>query len=129
MGVTKVPSYRLHWGSTTRYAPIADVMPRNKFETIKRCLHFNDNTKIMQRDEEGYDKLFKVRQFIDALRRNFLKIEPTPNQSIDEIMIPSKVASPLRQYNKNKPHRFGIKVEGRASSDGILRITGCRRMH
>nr|XP_029716381.1 piggyBac transposable element-derived protein 3-like [Aedes albopictus] len=35
-------------------------------------------------------------------------------------MIPSKARSPLRQYNKNKPHRFGINVKGRAGKDGIL---------
>lgn len=120
MGINKVPSYRAHWRSATRYAPIADVMPRNRFESIKRFLHFNDNTKMKKRNEEGYDKLFKVRPFIDALRQNFLKVEPNPNQSIDEIMIPSKAVSPLRQFNKNKPHRFGIKVEGRAGADGIL---------
>lgn len=120
MGVNKVPSYRAYWGTATRYSPIADVMPRNKFDSIKRFLHFNDNSKIKKRNEEGYDKLFKIRPFIDALRNNFLNVEPTANQSIDEIMIPSKASSPLRQYNKNKPHRFGVKVEGRAGADGIL---------
>lgn len=95
-------------------------MTRNRFDDIKRSLHFNNNENMKKRGEAGYDRLFKVRPMIDILRRNFLKVQPEGNQSIDEIMIPSKAASPLRQYNKKKPHRFGIKVEGRARSDGFL---------
>lgn len=83
-------------------------------------LHFNDNSQMKNSNEHAYDKLFKVRPFVDALRQNFLGIEPLPDQSIDEIMIPWKAHSPLRQYNKNKPHRFGINVKGRAGKDGIL---------
>lgn len=120
MGIHKVPSYRAHWSSASRYPPIADVMPRNRFDQIKNFLHFNDNDNIKKRGTEGYDKLFKVRPLIDALKKNFLKVEPHICQSIDEIMIPSKASSPLRQFNRNKPHRFGIKVEGRAGADGIL---------
>nr|XP_029709669.1 piggyBac transposable element-derived protein 3-like [Aedes albopictus] len=120
MGIHKVPNYRMNWGTATRYAPIADVMTRNRFEQIKRMLHFADNSRMKQRNEPGYDKLFKVRPFVTAIRQNFLRIEPLPEQSIDEIMIPSKARSPLRQYNKNKPHRFGINVKGRAGKDGIL---------
>ncbi|XP_062538282.1 piggyBac transposable element-derived protein 3-like [Armigeres subalbatus] len=120
MGIHKVPSYRMNWATATRYAPIADVMTRNRFEQIKNMLHFNDNTQLKKRNEPGYDKLFKVRPFIDAIRLNFLDVDPLPDQSIDEIMIPSKSHSPLRQYNKNKPHRFGINVKGRAGKDGIL---------
>lgn len=120
MGIYKMPSVRSYWSSATRYPAVSEVMTRNRFEEIKRSLHFNDNEQMKKREENGYDRLFKVRPLIDALRTNFLKVEPEENQSIDEIMIPSKAVSPLRQFNKNKPHRFGIKVEGRAGSDGFL---------
>lgn len=75
---------------------------------------------MKQRGEPGYDKLFKIRPFIDAVKANFLKIEPEPEQSIDEIMVPTKARCNIRQYNPNKPHKFGIKITGRAGKSGFL---------
>ncbi|PSN48689.1 PiggyBac transposable element-derived protein 3 [Blattella germanica] len=40
--------------------------------------------------------------------------------SVDEIIIPFKGRSSLKQYNQNKPHKWGIKVFAITSSSGIL---------
>lgn len=110
----------MYWSGETRYVTIADVMSWNRFEEIKRLIHFNDNASMKQRGESGYDKLFKIRPFIDAVKVNFLKIEPEPEQSIDEIMVPTKARCNIRQYKPNKPHKFGIKITGRAGKSGFL---------
>jgi hypothetical protein len=32
--IVKMPSYRVYWADTTRFAPITDVMPRNRFDRM-----------------------------------------------------------------------------------------------
>lgn len=119
-GIVKVPSYRLYWANATRVSAIADVMPRNRFESIKWSLHFNDNSKMKNRGEPGYDKLFKLRPFIDAIRGNLLKIKPEEHNAIDEVLIPCKSRGSMIQYIKSKPHKWGIKVFARCGSSGML---------
>ncbi|XP_047118206.1 piggyBac transposable element-derived protein 2-like [Schistocerca piceifrons] len=58
-GVVKIPSYRMYWAEATRFSPIADSMPRNRFDNPRNYLHVNDNTKMKQREDPDYDKLFK----------------------------------------------------------------------
>lgn len=119
-GIIRMPSYKMYWARETRYPPIADLMSRNRFETLKSNFHINDNTQCKARDHPEYDKLFKVRPLIDKLRENFLKTEPEEHHSVDEIMIPFKGHSSLKQYVKNKPHKWGIKVFARAGVSGII---------
>ncbi|XP_049770517.1 piggyBac transposable element-derived protein 2-like [Schistocerca cancellata] len=58
-GVVKMPSYRMYWAEATRFSSIADSMPRNRFDKLRKYLHVNDNTKMKQREDPDYDKLFK----------------------------------------------------------------------
>ena len=41
--------FRMYWEQRTRYPPVADCMPRNRFETLLRYLHLNDNATIKKR--------------------------------------------------------------------------------
>ena len=36
MSVVKLPKYEMYWANETRYAPIADVMGRNRYKTLRR---------------------------------------------------------------------------------------------
>lgn len=119
-GIIKVPSYRMYWANATRVSSVAEVMPRNKFEQIKWKLHFNDNAKMKQRTEPGYDKLFKLRPLVDAIRANCLKLKPEEHNAVDEVLIPCKSRSSMIQYIKSKPHKWGVKLFARCSSAGIL---------
>ena len=114
-----MPSKRMYWIQYTRYPLIADIMSRNRFDTLLKYLHFNDNAS-MPFGQEGYDKLHKVRPLIEAVRRKFLEIPPSEHQSIDGQMVPFKGRSSIKQYMKNKPHKWGYNVFTRASSDGIV---------
>lgn len=118
--IVRMPSYKMYWAQETRYPLIADVMSRNRFEALKTAFHINDNSNCKSRSDPAYDKLFKVRPLIDKLRENFLTIEPEEHNSIDEIMIPFKGRSSLKQYIKIKPHKWGIKVFSRAGISGIV---------
>lgn len=119
-GIVRMPSYRMYWAQETRFPPIADIMSRNRFDKLRNCIHLNNNDNVKPREDINYDKLFKVRPFIDALKSNFSKIEPEENHSVDEMMIPFKGRHTLKQYVQNKPHKWGIKVFARTGISGIL---------
>lgn len=38
-------SYKIDWTEGTRYAPVAGVMSRNRFETLRSFIYINDNHK------------------------------------------------------------------------------------
>lgn len=118
--LVKMPSYRMYWASNTRFPPIADTIARNRFDKMRTFLHINDNSHMKPKDHPQYDKLFKVRPFLDTIKAGFKSIEPEEFSCVDEIMVPFKGHSRIKQYIKNKPHKWGIKVFGRASVSGIV---------
>ena len=85
MSVISAPDYWFYWELETRYQLIASAMSRHQFESLKRLLHFNDNTKDKKRD-----RLFKIRPLFEMLRQNCLPQKPAGHNSIDEQMIPFK---------------------------------------
>lgn len=119
-GIVKMPSYRMYWAHATRFPPIADAMARNSFEKLKSNLHLNDNSLMKPRDHEGYDKLFKIRLFLEKIRKNFQKICSAEHNSIDEVLIPCKARQTIVQYIKSKPHKWGVKMFARCSSAGFM---------
>ncbi|KAM4552082.1 piggyBac transposable element-derived protein 1-like [Odontesthes bonariensis] len=114
MTIVRMPSYRMYWQTATRYDPIATVMGRKRFDHLRTYIHMNDNTNMKQKGEPGYDPLFKVRPVLEKVRANCLKVEPEENHAIDEQMIPFKGKIGMKQYLKNKPQKWGIKVFTRA---------------
>ena len=72
-GIVKMPSYRSYWSNETRYPVIADAMSRDRFEQIKKYLHFNDNLTQKPRGDPGHDKIHKVRPLIEMIRDNFMR--------------------------------------------------------
>nr|XP_042908067.1 uncharacterized protein LOC122271301 [Parasteatoda tepidariorum] len=67
---------------------------------------------------EGDKNLFQVQVLLDALNES-LEIDDK-HLSIDEFIIPFKGRSRLKQYNKIKPHKWGIKVSGLCGVSGML---------
>lgn len=95
-GIVKMPSYRMYWLDCTRFDIIANAMSRNRFEKLRNNFHLNNNQNLFPRDHINYDKLFKIRPFIDAFRKNCLLTEPKEFNSIDEFIIPFKGRSNLK---------------------------------
>ena len=58
-----------------------------------------------------HDKLYKVRFLTDHLGKRFAE-EFTPHQqvAVDECMIPFRGRLSFKQYHKDKPTKWGIKV-------------------
>lgn len=95
-------------------------MSQNRFETIRAYIHVNDNTNLPDGNDPAHDKLFKIRPLIDAVRDNMKKVPLDSKVSIDELIIPFKGRSHMKQYNPKKPHKWGIKVFALASKCGII---------
>ena len=69
-------------------------------------LHLVDNAE----GEASDDRLYKLRVFINMLKRNFDKYSPEENLAIDEGTCPFKGRVKFRVYNPAKPNKWGIKL-------------------
>ncbi|KAI0229469.1 Chimeric ERCC6-PGBD3 protein [Lamellibrachia satsuma] len=119
MGLVEMAGIRFYWEAATRYAPIADVMPRHRCQLLLRTLHFVDNEK--DDEERQNDKLWKIRPFLVMFRTQCLKIAAGEYQSIDEMMVPFKGSfSGIKQYMKAKPTKWGFKIWARCCTSGLL---------
>ena len=63
-----------------QFTAIADVMPRDCYSQPKQFLHFVQNSS----DHDSDGKLFKIKPILDAVRNEFIKIEPEQFRSEDD---------------------------------------------
>jgi hypothetical protein len=108
-GIVNMPNYRMHWANSTRYNPTADTMSRNRLATLRNYFHIKDNSTIKTRDDPEYDKLFKVRPFVDSIKSSVREIEVEEYNSVDGLIIPFKGQSSLKQYVRNNPTNGELK--------------------
>ena len=121
MSILDLPFRRWYWSLNTRQDIVADSMTVNRFEEIFSLLHCNDNTMQKQRDEEGYDRLFKIRPIIARLNDNFRKnAERETHVSVDEQIIPFKGRHSLKIYMVKKPKKWGYKLWVLAGTSGYV---------
>ncbi|KAJ8945544.1 hypothetical protein NQ318_020390 [Aromia moschata] len=60
--------------------------------------------------QPGYDKLFKIRPFLEKVKERLLLVPKEEHLAVDEQIIPTKARSSIKQYNPKKPHKWGYKV-------------------
>jgi len=110
MDIMKFEREELYWAYNQEICLVGskfgEVMPWDRFVQIKRYLHFSDDSG----DYAG-DKLHKIIFILDNCRRKF-QSEYIPHReiSVDEAMIPFKGRLGMKQYMKDKPVKFGIKL-------------------
>lgn len=119
MCIVQIPRYRMYWQSSTRYEQVASIMSRDRFELIKKFLHFEDNANAPDPQDSNKDKLLKLRKMFEMLRQNCLKVKPEEHNSVDEQMIPFKGRSSLHRYLPKKPKKWGYKVFSRNGVSGF----------
>lgn len=111
---------RQYWSTVgdLRLGIIADSMSLNRFEIIKRFLHFHDNSNV---PSNNTDRLIKLRPFLDLLHKTFHEArQPEECHSVDEMMVPFKGRSTIKQYIKSKPKPWGFKIWVRAGVSGYV---------
>ena len=84
MSVIKAPYYQCYWEMYTRYKPIASQMSCDRFESIKRFLHFNNSLKNKKRVDKIRNWLFKICLIFEKLLQNCQVVDPEEHNSIDE---------------------------------------------
>jgi len=81
-------------------------MTRDRFLTIKKYLHFNDNNNINVLSP----KSFKIKPIMDMANVNFKKFGFFHEKiSVDEQIVKYFGRNSIKQFIRNKPIRFGFK--------------------
>ncbi|CAF0892465.1 unnamed protein product [Didymodactylos carnosus] len=113
MGYCRHPSIDSYWSTdeSFRNERISKSMPCKTFKRILGNLHLVDNQHSEKQNEYASNKLYKVSNFLELLKRNFQRhFDPGEKLTIDEMMIKFKGRSSLKQYIKQKPIKRGYKV-------------------
>lgn len=95
---------------------VRTVMSRDRFLEIKRNLKCS---KI--KDENSKDAAWRVREILEIFKKNvkcFGFFETA--LSVDEMMVKFYGRLKIKQYIRNKPTRFGIKMWALCGADGYL---------
>uniref|UniRef100_A0A8C6U166 PiggyBac transposable element-derived protein domain-containing protein n=1 Tax=Neogobius melanostomus TaxID=47308 RepID=A0A8C6U166_9GOBI len=115
MSISHLPRSRMYWSSACRFPQVADVMSRDRWEELKRFIHFNDNMA-----PNNDDRLFKIRPLIDSLLPKFQALPQDQMLCVDEQMVPFKGRSSLKQYNPKKPYKWGYKIFMLCDTKGLV---------
>ena len=118
MGVVRLPDILLYWGTDgmTEVPFFRKTMPRDRYIKIMRNLHFQDNEL-----DDGTDRLFKIRPFLDAFIANFQAAYcPEKHISVDESMLKFHGRLKFKQYNPSERARFGLKLYRLCESTGDM---------
>ncbi|CAK1602064.1 unnamed protein product [Parnassius mnemosyne] len=108
MSVVHLPTTRHYWKEGTYIEKVASAMTCNKFEEVKRFLHFFNKNDELESGDPNFDRLQKIRPFLNILRERLLQVPKEEYLAIDEQMIPTKArTSGMRRYNAKKPHKWG----------------------
>uniref|UniRef100_A0A1A7YLU1 Si:ch73-353p21.4 n=1 Tax=Iconisemion striatum TaxID=60296 RepID=A0A1A7YLU1_9TELE len=93
----------------------ADKMTRDRFEAILWSLHLSnpeeDEENERKRNTADYDRLFKIKPlYTDMVTACQAHFQPYQMISIDERMVASKARHSMKQYQKDKPTKWGYKL-------------------
>jgi len=107
-GLVRVSSFKSYWSTKSLYHGLwaRDFMSRNRYSALMSMIHIVDPST-----ENKEDKLRKVSEFANIIKEKCMTLyQPHKNVSIDERIVKSKHRSGIRQYIKNKPVKFGLKL-------------------
>ena len=109
MGLVKVVGdVDKYWSVKTLYHGLwaRAIMSRTRFKALMAMLHIVDPAT-----EDKTDKLRKVESFVNYFKSRCRDLyQPKQNLAIDERMVKSRHRSGIRQYIKDKPTKWGIKL-------------------
>ena len=95
---------------------ISEALSRNEFLEIKHFLKLSKKA-----DKNLNDKVWRVRNFVELFNTNLQQFGFFSSRySIDESMIKFFGRSIIKQFVKNKPIRFGLKLWALCSTSGFL---------
>lgn len=118
LGIVDMPTIRSYWQNESRFPAIADMMSKNRVETLQRYLHFEDN--VSGTEVQKKDTLWKLRTWILLLRVAVELTEPEEFHSVDEMMVSFTGRCCVKQHLAGKRTPWGIMLWGRAGASCVL---------
>lgn len=116
MGNLQFPRVRMYWDSTLGISLIKNNMNVNRFFKLRQNFHVVDNNA----PRNSNDRCWKVRPLLNAIRERCRELPLELSLCVDEQIIPFKGTISIKQYMKDKPESWGIKVYCLCGSSGIL---------
>lgn len=108
MGLFNLPTLAEYWTQDPMFKNTfaSNVMSRNRFEVLMRMVHFADNDICIQGD-----RLHKVNNLVKLLLKNYQSLYvPKEFVCVDESLIPFEGRLIMKQFNKQKRHKYGINI-------------------
>ncbi|CAH0723914.1 unnamed protein product, partial [Brenthis ino] len=117
MGCIPYPRLSMYWKAGTKLGLISDLMPRDRFLTIRNALHVIETDLPL--DHEKENPLWKVQPMINKVKDTCNRLERSPGfYSIDKKIIPFSGRCKLRQMVKHKV--IGLKNFVLTTSEGLI---------
>lgn len=117
--IVVIPNVRRYWNTNIGFTLVKETMSVNRFEKIRRFIHFNDNSQALSKENVNHDRLYKLRPIVDFLNEKFGSVPLERDLSIDEQLCATKAHSYLKQYLPLKPHKWGYKFFVMCGSNGF----------
>ena len=93
---------------------VSSALSRNRFQTIKKYIHFADNHALPQGN-----KVAKIAPLYDELNKGLVKFGVFNELlSVDEAMVPYFGRHSAKMFIRGKPIRFGYKIWSLCGEDG-----------
>ncbi|GBM74764.1 Chimeric ERCC6-PGBD3 protein [Araneus ventricosus] len=105
MGTLKYPRVNLYWDNSVGIPTFVNCMTRDRFFQLRANLHLVDT---MHPNNE--DRIYKVRPIFNSVRNRCLQLPVEKICSVDEQIVPFRGNLNIKQYMKNKPNPWGIKI-------------------
>ena len=112
-GLVKVSNLSRYWSTKTLYHGLwaRKIISRERFSAIMAMLHVVDPTTEEEEVNNPNYKLRHVQSFVEYIKGKCTSLyQPRQNVAIDERMVKSRHRSGIRQYVRNKPTKWGIKL-------------------
>ena len=95
------------WNHEATHSIFGAGMSLSRFQFITRFVTFDD--KATREDRWQYDKLARMREFFEAVNVNNARAHyPSFYLAIDETLYPYRGHIGFKQYNPNKPSKYGL---------------------
>lgn len=119
MGIDSLPKRRMYWQGDTRHTTVAEVLSRDRFESLTRCLRVSPpEAAAAPRNPFSF-----VRAFIDSLNHSFPRHwNPGRHLALDESMVSFRGRSDIKQFVPGKPHPHGYKIWVLANENYMLQL-------
>ena len=121
-GIIRKPEVRQYWSTSSviKTPYFNDIKSQNRFQSIPKCFHFNDNRQY-DVNNPNRDKLFKIRPVFEHLVMKFKGgYYPDREVSIDEELLLLKGCLGFKQYIPKKGSRFGRRIFSLCKISGYL---------